>query len=81
LKEKMSPPSMAEISQTYSALWTRITRPDRILPELLEGANVRKFQEAGWQPFVKAGLGGLELFGFFCIGEIIGRRSIKGYDV
>jgi len=72
---------MAEVSEAYSALWSRISRPDKILPELLESANVRKLQEAGWQPFLKAGLGGLELFGFFCIGEMIGRRSLKGYDV
>lgn len=77
----MSPPSGAQFKETYEALRKQVVQPDRIFSKAVEFTNVVKLQELGWQPFARAGLRGLELFGFFCVGEMVGRRSIKGYKV
>lgn len=81
LKERMAPPSGVQFQQTYEALWKQISKPDRLFAKAMEYANVVKLAELGWQPFARVGLRGIELFGFFCIGEMIGRRSIKGYKI
>ena len=47
----------------------------------MEYTNIAKTQEIGWQPIARVGLRGVELFGFFCVGEMIGRRSIMGYKI
>ena len=81
LKEKMSPPSSAQFQETFEALKKQVIQPDKILSKAMEYTNINKIQQLGWQPFARAGLRGIELFGFFCVGEMIGRRSIKGYKV
>jgi F-type H+-transporting ATPase subunit g len=81
LKEKMSPPSGAQFQETFQAVRQRVSHPNRLFNQATEYANLGKLQELGWQPIARAGLKGIELFGFFCVGEMIGRRSIKGYKV
>jgi F-type H+-transporting ATPase subunit g len=81
LKEKMSPPSGAEFRSTYEALWKQLSNPNRLISRTMEYMNITKAAEVGWQPFARVGLRGIELFGFFCIGEMVGRRSIKGYKL
>jgi hypothetical protein len=81
LKEKMAPPSGAQFRETFDVLKNQVVQPDRVFSRAMEYANLAKLQELGWQPFARAGLRGLELFGFFCVGEMLGRRSIKGYKV
>ena len=77
----MSPPTTQQFQETYEVLKKQIVRPERVFRQAMEYANLGKLYEIGWQPFAKAGLRGIELFGFFCVGEMIGRRSIKGYKV
>jgi len=77
----MSPPSAAEFQQTFEALRQQFTKPDRIFAKAMEYTNVAKLSSIEWQPIARAGLRGIELFGFFCVGEMVGRRSIKGYKV
>jgi F-type H+-transporting ATPase subunit g len=81
LKEKMAPPSGAQFKETFEALRKQVVQPDRVFSKAMEFTNIAKLQGLGWQPFARAGLRGLELFGFFCVGEMVGRRSIKGYKV
>jgi len=77
----MSPPSGAQFQETFDVLRSQLSKPDKLISKALEYTNVNKLQQLGWQPFAKAGLRGIELFGFFCIGEMVGRRSLKGYQV
>ena len=77
----MAPPSGAQFQETWEALKQQIVKREKILDRAMEYTNVAKLQELGWQPFARVGLKGIEIFGFFCIGEMIGRRSIKGYQV
>ena len=77
----MSPPSGQQFQETFEVLRTQVSKPDKIFSQAMEYTNLNKLQELGWQPFARVGLRGIELFGFFCIGEMIGRRSIKGYQV
>jgi F-type H+-transporting ATPase subunit g len=81
LKEKMSPPSSAQFQETFDALRKQVAKPEEVFKKAMEYTDINKVRGLGWQPFARAGLRGLELFGFFCIGEMIGRRSIKGYNV
>jgi Mitochondrial ATP synthase g subunit len=81
LKEKMSPPSSAQFQEAFDALRKQVSKPDKIFAKAMEYTNVNKLREIGWQPFARAGLRGIELFGFFCVGEMVGRRSLKGYKV
>ena len=77
----MSPPSGQQFQETFEALKKQVSKPDMIFSKAMEYTNLSKLQELGWQPFARVGLRGIELFGFFCVGEMIGRRSIKGYQV
>jgi len=81
LKEKMSPPSSAQFQETFEALKQQAAKPETILNKATEYTDINKLRSLGWRPFARAGLRGVELFGFFCIGEMVGRRSIKGYNV
>ena len=81
LKEKMSPPSAGQFQQTFEALRKQVMQPETIFSKAMEYTNINKIQQLGWQPFARVGLRGIELFGFFCVGEMVGRRSIKGYKV
>lgn len=81
LKEKMSPPSGAQFQETIETLKKQVAKPDKLLNKAMEFTDINKVRALGWQPFARVGLRGVELFGFFCIGEMVGRRSIKGYNV
>jgi F-type H+-transporting ATPase subunit g len=81
LKEKMSPPSGAQFQETFEALKQQVAKPDKVINKAMEYTDVNKVRQIGWQPIARIGLRGVELFGFFCIGEMVGRRSIKGYQV
>jgi len=77
----MSPPSSAQFQETFNAVWKQVSKPDVLFRQAMQYTNLAKLAEVGWQPIVRGGLRGFELFGFFVIGEMIGRRSIKGYQV
>jgi len=77
----MSPPSVGQFQETFEVLRKQIMQPETILSKAIEYTNINKIQQIGWQPFARVGLRGIELFGFFCVGEMVGRRSIKGYKV
>jgi hypothetical protein len=77
----MSPPSGQQFQETFEALKKQVSKPDKIFNKAMEYTNLNKLQELGWRPLARVGLRGIELFGFFCVGEMIGRRSIKGYQV
>jgi hypothetical protein len=81
LKEKMSPPSGQQFQETFDALKKQVENPNKIFSKAMEYTNIAKVQEIGWQPIARVGLRGVELFGFFCVGEMIGRRSIMGYKI
>lgn len=81
LKEKMSPPSGQQFQETFEALRKQVENPNKVFSKAMEYTNLAKIQEIGWQPIARAGFRGVELFGFFCVGEMIGRRSIMGYKV
>jgi hypothetical protein len=77
----MSPPSGGQFRETFEALKTQVMQRDKLFSKAMEYTNINKMAQLGWQPFARAGLRGVELFGFFCLGEMVGRRSIKGYKV
>jgi hypothetical protein len=77
----MSPPSGEQIKETFNALKKQVEKPDKIFSKALEYTNIQKIRQIQWQSIARVGLGGVELFGFFCIGEMIGRRSMKGYKI
>jgi F-type H+-transporting ATPase subunit g len=81
LKEKMSPPSGQQFQETFDALKKQVENPNKIFSKAMEYTNIAKVQDIGWQPIARVGLRGVELFGFFCVGEMIGRRSIMGYKI
>lgn len=77
----MSPPSGKEFQETFEVLRKQVMQPEKLLNEAMEYTNINKLRERGWRPFARVGLRGIELFGVFCVGEMVGRRSIKGYKV
>lgn len=77
----MSPPSGAQFQETFEVLKQQVSKPDKIINKAMEYTDINKVSQIGWEPIARIGLRGIELFGFFCIGEMVGRRSIKGYQV
>ncbi|EIN03516.1 hypothetical protein PUNSTDRAFT_94002 [Punctularia strigosozonata HHB-11173 SS5] len=70
LAERLQPPtSLSAIQSAYSTLWSRASSPTywRTI-----------FSNGEW---VKVGVYGIEAYGVFKIGEIVGRRSLVGYDL
>jgi len=70
ISESLAPPrSLEQITQAYRALWQ-------------SGSSVQWWREAvnsgGWK---KVGIYALEAYGIFHIGEIVGRRSLVGYNL
>ncbi|PVG04306.1 hypothetical protein CPB86DRAFT_869016 [Serendipita vermifera] len=70
IRESLAPPkSLSQITQAYRSLWER-------------GSSVqwwRNALESGeWK---RVGIYALEAYGIFHIGEMVGRRSIVGYDL
>ena len=68
--ERLAPPSsFAQIKSAYNTLYNR-------------AKDVKYWKDlvatGGWK---KVAIGGLEVYGIFKIGEIVGRRSLVGYDL
>ncbi|KAK9488566.1 mitochondrial ATP synthase g subunit-domain-containing protein [Lipomyces starkeyi] len=74
LRESFAPPTAAQFQSTYNGLYSSVlpyfTSPEAFLAALksINGAALFKF--VGY---------GIQLFGAFSLGEIVGRRKIVGY--
>jgi len=68
--ERLQPPtSISTLTNAYSTIYARASNP----------AYWREiFRNGDW---AKIGVYGLEAYGIFKIGEILGRRSLVGYDL
>ncbi|EIW58045.1 F1F0 ATP synthase subunit g [Trametes versicolor FP-101664 SS1] len=67
--ERLQPPPISAFSSVYSSLWSR-------------ASNVQYWRElARSGDLTKVGIYAVEAYGIFKIGEIIGRRSLVGYNV
>ncbi|KAM6504032.1 Mitochondrial ATP synthase g subunit domain containing protein [Amanita muscaria] len=69
IAERLQPPNIATIRTAYSILFSRAISP----------AYWREAFQSG--EILKIGIYGLEAYGIFKIGEIIGRRSLIGYNI
>ncbi|KAG6813140.1 hypothetical protein H0H92_013764 [Tricholoma furcatifolium] len=67
--EGLAPPSLSTIQTAYKTLWERVTNP----------ASLR--EAIGGSGLLRLGVYGVEAYGIFKIGEILGRRSLVGYDL
>ncbi|KAI0034304.1 mitochondrial ATP synthase g subunit-domain-containing protein [Vararia minispora EC-137] len=67
--ERLQPPSVAEIKSAYSTLAQRLSSP-AVLRDLFRTGE-----------YVRVMIYGVEAYGIFKIGEIIGRRSLVGYNI
>lgn len=74
LKEKLSPPSIAEFQSVYQTLYKKAleyaTKPKEVLSF---AKNLSK------NDFLNYGAIGVQIVGLFSLGEIIGRRQLVGY--
>lgn len=70
IAERLQPPSsMATVTDAYSTLWGRAKSPAYWRGILVNGE------------WVKVGVYAAEAYGIFKIGEILGRRSLVGYNL
>ncbi|KAF8625051.1 hypothetical protein AX15_005581 [Amanita polypyramis BW_CC] len=67
--ERLSPPNFQTVQTAYSILFSRAASPAFWREAVVSGEIVRIF------------VYGLEAYGIFKIGEIIGRRSLVGYKI
>ncbi|KAH9926522.1 mitochondrial ATP synthase g subunit-domain-containing protein [Amylocystis lapponica] len=68
--ERLQPPtSFSTVSSAYSTLWSRAS----------SAAYWRELVRSG--DYAKVGIYALEAYGIFKIGEVVGRRSLVGYNV
>ncbi|RPD55031.1 hypothetical protein L226DRAFT_548042 [Lentinus tigrinus ALCF2SS1-7] len=67
--ERLQPPSLSTFQSVYSSLWARARNP-QYWRELARSGDL-----------TKVGIYALEAYGIFKIGEIIGRRSLIGYNI
>ncbi|CAI4053704.1 hypothetical protein SKDZ_16G2840 [Saccharomyces kudriavzevii ZP591] len=74
LKEGLQPPNIAQIRSVYSNIYKQslnfVLKPTEILSFL---KNVQKNE------LLKYGAYGIQLIGFYSVGEVIGRRKLVGY--
>jgi F-type H+-transporting ATPase subunit g len=75
LKEGMAPPSVAQFEQVAKSIVQNGTSP-KGLSQLVGQLRGLKTGE-----LIKLGADGLVIYGFFCVGEMVGRRNLVGYDV
>ncbi|KAI0761562.1 mitochondrial ATP synthase g subunit-domain-containing protein [Trametes elegans] len=68
--ERLQPPPLSAFSSVYSTLWARARNP-QYWRELVRSQG----------DLTKVGIYAVEAYGIFKIGEIIGRRSLVGYNV
>ncbi|KAF9555068.1 hypothetical protein CPC08DRAFT_712321 [Agrocybe pediades] len=69
VKEGLQPPTLDAFKSAYSSLWSQISNPGLV-------GNLVKSGELG-----RVGVYGLQAYGIFKIGEIIGRRHVVGYKL
>ncbi|KAF5327478.1 hypothetical protein D9619_005135 [Psilocybe cf. subviscida] len=69
VKEGMSPPSLDAVRAAYSSLWAQVSNP-QILGHLVKSGEI-----------ARVGIYGLQAYGIFKIGEIVGRQSLVGYKL
>ncbi|TFK79140.1 hypothetical protein K466DRAFT_606371 [Polyporus arcularius HHB13444] len=67
--ERLQPPPLSAFQSVYSSLWARARNP-QYWRELARSGDL-----------AKVGIYAIEAYGIFKIGEIIGRRSLVGYNV
>ncbi|KAI0750303.1 mitochondrial ATP synthase g subunit-domain-containing protein [Daedaleopsis nitida] len=67
--ERLQPPPISAFSSVYSSLWAQARSP-QYWRNLLRSGDL-----------TKVGIYALEAYGIFKIGEIIGRRSLVGYNI
>ncbi|KAF8885514.1 mitochondrial ATP synthase g subunit-domain-containing protein, partial [Infundibulicybe gibba] len=67
--EGLRPPTLAAVRAAYETMWTRGSSPAYWRGALGNGEAAR------------VGVYAVEAYGIFKIGEIIGRRSLIGYDL
>lgn len=68
--EKMSPPSMAQFESTYKSLFKSVT----------SRGSFNAFKTMSTKDAVKLGVDGLTIYGFFVVGEMIGRRHVSDFS-
>ncbi|KAG0197612.1 hypothetical protein BGX28_008878 [Mortierella sp. GBA30] len=71
VREGMAPPSAAQIE----------TAKDRALKFIWDARSINTWKNISKDQYMKAGLVAVEAYAFFMVGEIVGRRSLVGYDV
>ncbi|KAJ3512214.1 hypothetical protein NLJ89_g3648 [Agrocybe chaxingu] len=69
VREGLQPPSLATVKETYSSIWAQVSHPTFV-------GNLIKSGDLG-----RVGIYGLQAYGIFKIGEIVGRRSLVGYKI
>uniref|UniRef100_A0A8H8CF21 Uncharacterized protein n=1 Tax=Psilocybe cubensis TaxID=181762 RepID=A0A8H8CF21_PSICU len=69
IKEGLQPPSIEAVKTAYTSLWSQVRNPALV-------GNLVKSGEIG-----RVGVYGLQAYGIYKIGEIIGRRSLVGYKL
>ncbi|KAF9049098.1 mitochondrial ATP synthase g subunit-domain-containing protein [Panaeolus papilionaceus] len=67
--EGLKPPTLSAVRAAYAEIWTQLTTA---------GFARRITQNGEW---AQVGIYGLQAYGIYKIGEIIGRRSIVGYNI
>lgn len=65
--EKMSPPSMTHFESTYKSMYRSLT----------SGQFVTAFKGISTKDVVKLGVDGITIYGFFVVGEMVGRRHVS----
>ncbi|KAG9066305.1 hypothetical protein KI688_001528 [Linnemannia hyalina] len=71
IREGMAPPSVAQIE----------TARDAALKFIWDARQAKTWRNISKTQFLNAGLVAAEAYAFFMVGEIIGRRSLVGYNV
>ncbi|KAF8149152.1 mitochondrial ATP synthase g subunit-domain-containing protein [Crassisporium funariophilum] len=69
VREGLAPPNLATFRSVYSSLWSQVTSPG-LMRNLVQSGDVGR-----------VGIYGLQAYGIFKIGEIVGRRSMIGYSL
>ena len=69
VREKLSPPSLAQVASTYQSVFNNAKNVS-YLRQLVESGEWRRYA-----------IYAVEAYGIFSIGEMIGRRNIVGYGL
>ncbi|PPR02169.1 hypothetical protein CVT24_011357 [Panaeolus cyanescens] len=67
--EGLKPPTLAAFRSAYAEIWTQLTTA---------GFARRVTQNGEW---AQLGVYGLQAYGLYKIGEMVGRRSVVGYNI